>query len=105
MEIKVMSEDENRRFSQLVIGEFMEWFMLHGVFPDTVGYYRICRFYKQEGTTFYYLYPQTLTERHLYKLSVPQELIHRAIQINQTIDVLKQDVEKFKDKIEVGTVG
>ena len=105
MEIKVMSEDENRRFSQLVISEFMEWFIQHGVFPDTVGYYRICRFYKQEGTTFYYLYPQTITERHLYKLSVPQELINRAIQINQTIEALKQDVEKFKNKPEVETVG
>ena len=100
MNIEEMSEKENKWFTHLVIDEFIEWFVKYGVFPEYLHCYRSCKFYKQEGTDFYYLYPYSNTKEQLYKLSVPKEFIKCAIQIHETFDKLNQDVKKYKKKID-----
>ena len=98
--IEEMGEKENKWFTSLVINEFIEWLVKYGEFPTYLHCYRACKFYKQEGTDFYYLYPFSDTTDQLYKLSVPKEFINRAMQIHEILDKLNQDIKNYKDKVD-----
>lgn len=97
MKNKIKMTKENKRFSSIIIIEFLEKIMKYGEIPSYVNFYRHCKFVEEKDNYFTYAYPETKDKDILYKLYCPQKFVKKALSIyNQHRNIFNDIEELYK---------